>query len=535
MDTILISYRREESAGHAGRIYDRLCEKFGRDRVFMDVSAVEPGLDIAEAIDRTVGSCAVLLVVIDKKWLGCVDAAGQRCLDDPQDIVRLEVGTALRRKIRVVPVLVQDAAMPAESILPEDLRLLARRTPIEISESHWESELSQLTGTLGRILNGTTAATPPRPEVPEPKPASPKQKIRLNWVISSITAVVVALTGLLSSIESFRDAFVRVFKGSPAQTTTATSPPTGTTVAPPGDKGTAAVPDSAPKETVTPGHPATQTPPEPAGPGLVTVPNLSGQTLDRAVAILKKAGLVAGDIRERETGAAAAGTVISQSPRSGSTIARGKPVRLVTAVRPPEPALVTVPNVVRQPLQRAAQMLVAAGLRPGAEKTRPTDQVPAGTVLDQKLRGGTRAQRGTAVDLLVAVAPAPGGATGDSGQPAHKVVARGNLDVQQTYLFDLDTGRVTPNDADFWFEAQTATERYLTPKNGAAMAVSTQRVDYEVCAAANFSTQRFPVDRLPENRFFCVRTSQGKIAIIKLREQVGPNPGVMRISFVRWE
>ncbi|MSM40853.1 MAG: PASTA domain-containing protein [Geobacter sp.] len=534
MDTILISYRREESAGHAGRIYDRLCEKFGRNRVFIDVSAVEPGLDIAEAVDRTVGSCAVLLVVIDRKWLGCVDAAGKRCLDDPQDIVRLEVGTALRRKIRVVPVLVQNAAMPAESNLPEDLKQLARRNPIEIGESHWEAELTQLTGTLGRILNGATAAAP-QPETTEPKPALPKQKFRLNWVISSITAVVVALTGLLSSIESFRDAFVRVFKGPPAQTTTTTSQPTGTTVAPPGEKGTAAETATTPKETGTPADPATGTAPGPARPGVVTVPNLTGQTLDRAVAILKKAGLVAGDVEERESATARPGTVISQSPRSGSTIARGKPVRLVTAVRSPEPALVTVPNVVRQPLERAVQVLVAAGLRPGAEKTRPTDAARPGTVLDQKIRGGSQAQRGTAVDLLVAVAPAPGDATGDSAQPARKVAARGNLDVRQTYQFDLDTGRVTQNDADFWFEAQTATERYLTPQNGAAMAVSTQRVDYQVCAAANFATQRFPVDRLPENRFFCVRTSRGKIAIIKLREQVGPSPGIMKISFVRWE
>lgn len=535
MDTIFISYRREESAGHAGRIYDRLCEKFGRDRVFMDVSAVEPGLDIAEAIDRTVGSCAVLLVVIDRKWPTCVDAAGQRCLDDPQDIVRLEVGTALRRKVRVIPLLVQDAAMPAESSLPEELKPLARRNPIEIGESHWEAELAQLVGTLGRILSGAAAAVSPQPEPPEPKTAPPKQKIRLPWLISSITAVVVALTGLLSSIESFRDAFVRVFKGPPAQTTTTTSTPAGTTAPPPGDKGTAPEPGAAPKEPGTPAHPATETPAGPARPGLVMVPDLSGQGLDRAVATLKKAGLVAGDIQERETGSAAAGTVISQSPRHGSTIARGTPIRLVTAVRPPEPALVTVPNVVRQPLERAAQVLVAAGLRPGAERTRPTDQAPPGTVLDQRIKGGTQARRGTAVDLLVAVPPAPGDTAGNSAQPAPKVAARGNLDVRQTYQFDLDTGRVTQNDADFWFEARTATERYLTPQNGAQMAVSTQQVDYQVCAGTNFSTQRYPVDRLPENRFFCVRTSRGKIAIIKLREPVGPSPGIMRISFVRWE
>lgn len=64
METIFISYRREESAGHAGRIYDRLREKFGKDRVFMDVSAIEPGVDFVEAIDKAVGSCTALLVVI---------------------------------------------------------------------------------------------------------------------------------------------------------------------------------------------------------------------------------------------------------------------------------------------------------------------------------------------------------------------------------------------------------------------------------------------------------------------------------------
>src|SRR5512137_1303172 len=99
METIFISYRREESAGHAGRIYDRLREKFGKDRVFMDVSAIEPGVDFVEAIDRAVGSCAVLLVVIGRRWLECTDASDRRRLDDPKDFIRLEVATALRRNI----------------------------------------------------------------------------------------------------------------------------------------------------------------------------------------------------------------------------------------------------------------------------------------------------------------------------------------------------------------------------------------------------------------------------------------------------
>jgi len=102
MEGIFISYRREESAGHAGRIYDRLRERFGRDRVFMDVSAIEPGVDFVEAIDRAVGSCAVLLVIIGRRWLDCTDGAGRRRLDDPRDFIRLEVGTALRRNLAIM-------------------------------------------------------------------------------------------------------------------------------------------------------------------------------------------------------------------------------------------------------------------------------------------------------------------------------------------------------------------------------------------------------------------------------------------------
>ena len=114
MGGIFISYRREDSAGHAGRIYDRLRERFGRDRVFM--------VDFVEAIDRAVGSCDVLLVIIGSKWLSCTDAAEKRRLDDPKDFIRLETATALKRGIRVVPVLVQKVAMPTEGDLPDDLK-----------------------------------------------------------------------------------------------------------------------------------------------------------------------------------------------------------------------------------------------------------------------------------------------------------------------------------------------------------------------------------------------------------------------------
>ncbi len=50
MPKIFISYRRDDSAGHAGRLYDRLVDRFGQGQVFMDVDAIRPGLDFVEVV-----------------------------------------------------------------------------------------------------------------------------------------------------------------------------------------------------------------------------------------------------------------------------------------------------------------------------------------------------------------------------------------------------------------------------------------------------------------------------------------------------
>ena len=100
---IFISYRRDDSSGHAGRLADRLVEHFGRNRIFVDTDTIEPGEDFVTAIERAVGSCEILVAVIGRHWLS---AGGTGRLNDPNDFVRLEIATALRRDIRVIPVLV---------------------------------------------------------------------------------------------------------------------------------------------------------------------------------------------------------------------------------------------------------------------------------------------------------------------------------------------------------------------------------------------------------------------------------------------
>lgn len=148
---IFVSYRREDSSGHAGRLYDRLVERFGNDRVFMDIDAIRPGTDFAEMIDAALEDCIVLLAIIGRRWLTSLDARADRRLVSSDDFVRLEVETALDRGIPVIPLLVQGAEMPAQDELPESLSRLARRQALEISDRRWQTDVGILIAELERL------------------------------------------------------------------------------------------------------------------------------------------------------------------------------------------------------------------------------------------------------------------------------------------------------------------------------------------------------------------------------------------------
>jgi len=154
MSRILISYRREDTAGHAGRLYDLLVERFGPDRIFMDVDTISPGDDFVEVIRSAVTSSDVLIALIGREWLIVEHPSGHRRLDDPDDFVALELATALEGGVRVVPVLVQGAAMPAAEALPLRLRALARRNAVEISDTRFRRDAAALIDSLRRILEG---------------------------------------------------------------------------------------------------------------------------------------------------------------------------------------------------------------------------------------------------------------------------------------------------------------------------------------------------------------------------------------------
>lgn len=148
---IFVSYRRDDSSGHAGRLSDRLVEHFGRDRIFMDIDTIEPGEDFVTVIENAVGSCEVLIAIIGRNWLSSPGGTTGR-LDNPNDFVRLEIATALSRDVRVIPVLVQKASMPKPQDLPEDLAKFVRRNAVELTDLHWQSDVDQLISVMERVL-----------------------------------------------------------------------------------------------------------------------------------------------------------------------------------------------------------------------------------------------------------------------------------------------------------------------------------------------------------------------------------------------
>ena len=148
---VFISYRREDAAGFAGRIYDRLIQTLGRESVFIDVDNIPAGLDFVDVLSERVGRCDALIAVIGRNWLAAADRDNRRRVDDPNDFVRIEIGSALERSVPVIPVLVDGAAMPNADDLPDGLKKLARRQGIEISHNRFDSDAERLTDALTRI------------------------------------------------------------------------------------------------------------------------------------------------------------------------------------------------------------------------------------------------------------------------------------------------------------------------------------------------------------------------------------------------
>ena len=168
MAGIFINYRRDDAPGVAGRLFDRLSKNFSPREIFMDVDAMRPGLDFVKQLDEQVSKCDVVLAVIGPGWLNAVDEKGRRKLDLPRDYVRIELASALRREIPVIPLLVNGTAMPFEEDLPEELKSLPNRHALELRHTRFAADSDAVIralndimprrGRLRRITQGVAAA-----------------------------------------------------------------------------------------------------------------------------------------------------------------------------------------------------------------------------------------------------------------------------------------------------------------------------------------------------------------------------------------
>lgn len=160
MPGIFVSYRREDSAAHAGRLADQLSLRLGPG-IFMDVDSIPAGEDFVQYIQGRLASSEIVLVVMGRHWLNATDAGGRRRIDDPNDIVSMEIAMALSRNLRVIPVLVGGATMPAGEELPAALRSLCRRNALEISDARFHDDVKQLI----RVIESRQELQSSRPHV----------------------------------------------------------------------------------------------------------------------------------------------------------------------------------------------------------------------------------------------------------------------------------------------------------------------------------------------------------------------------------
>ncbi|MGC2110481.1 MAG: PASTA domain-containing protein [Candidatus Korobacteraceae bacterium] len=358
MRAIFISYRRNDSEGETGRLFDDLVREFGEDSVFMDVTAIEAGRDFRKAIDESVASCGVLLAVIGKNWLESKDDSGRRRLDDPMDFVRLETASALKRDIPVIPVLVRGAAMPRAEHLPDDLKDLSYRNSVELTHARWGSDLHLLITALRRQLGeyksgavraATDVDNPAAAEGSQPpaqRQQPPAEAVRTtegtkkpSWllpVVIVICAVVLAIVAFLF------------------------------------------------------------------WPRQVTVPNVRGQTLSEATNNLERAHLKLGQTTSRVDATKDASVVLSQYPPSDEQVKRGTAIDLVIA----QPAaLVEVPALAGKSLASAQQALVDHQLTVGDVERQPRAGVARNVILQEFPLPGEMVKSGTKVDLLVSDVP----------------------------------------------------------------------------------------------------------------------------------
>lgn len=159
---IFLNYRRDDADAYAGRLHESLSAAFGRDEVFMDLFSIRPGEIFPWTVQQAVAHTDVVVSLIGPKWLSLVDHNGNRRIDGHFDFVRLELTAAWDRGVRIIPVLLPGASVPARASLPQDIAGLEELQMLELAPRYWEAGLAELVSEIRAELQGGQAPHQPR-------------------------------------------------------------------------------------------------------------------------------------------------------------------------------------------------------------------------------------------------------------------------------------------------------------------------------------------------------------------------------------
>jgi len=145
---VFISYRREDTADAAGRVYDRLWRVLSKPNVFYDVSTIHGGQDFIEKILSAIGRSDAALIFIGPNWLAPVQQTSKPRIWEENDYVRAEVRAVLARRILTLPVLVAGARMPKSEELPEDINAIATINALPLRRESFDDDAENIVATI---------------------------------------------------------------------------------------------------------------------------------------------------------------------------------------------------------------------------------------------------------------------------------------------------------------------------------------------------------------------------------------------------
>lgn len=150
---LFICYRRDDTAGDAGRLNDTLIQLLGSGSTFFDLNSIVPGRDFEVALKRALSQTRFVLALIGPKWEIVADSFHRSRLHEENDYVRMELLAGIENAVPIVPVLLNRSSIPTAADLPEVLRPITKLQAFEIRRDRWIDDVSALLKRLDIALD----------------------------------------------------------------------------------------------------------------------------------------------------------------------------------------------------------------------------------------------------------------------------------------------------------------------------------------------------------------------------------------------